>query len=107
MSVGTVYEDFVHERKLDSVFRLGGLLDLVVRPRLLVEELRAREANDLESILFILGMQLDERLVILLGERSVACNITDESTFLSDHEITENPVFEVDVGDGDWPQFLD
>ena len=70
MGVGTIHIDFVSERKLDPVLLPDSLLYLTVGLWFLIEELVARKSNYLKAVLFIHLIQLNQRLVVLLSERS-------------------------------------
>ena len=71
MCARSIHMYLVHDREFNAIFRTDIPLDDMVRAWFLVEELVARKSNYLQSVLFVHGVQFNQLLIVLLGERSV------------------------------------
>jgi len=65
----------VHQREFGLHVFAGILFNLFVRAGFLVEELVAREGNDLKTVHTILVEYIDQLNVTLVGERSLGCYV--------------------------------
>eukprot|EP00353_Schmidingerella_taraikaensis_P019477 CAMPEP_0185604834 /NCGR_PEP_ID=MMETSP0436-20130131/3586_1 /TAXON_ID=626734 ORGANISM="Favella taraikaensis, Strain Fe Narragansett Bay" /NCGR_SAMPLE_ID=MMETSP0436 /ASSEMBLY_ACC=CAM_ASM_000390 /LENGTH=99 /DNA_ID=CAMNT_0028235825 /DNA_START=1545 /DNA_END=1839 /DNA_ORIENTATION=- len=82
----------------------GHFLYLLIGGLLLIEELAAGEADDLEAGLLVSLVQLDHLSVVALGEGSLGSHIGDKQTLFTLHEVAEHVLVQVDVSHEQGPQ---
>ena len=102
--VRSIDHNLVHEWETHSELLYSHFLYLLIRCQLLVEELAAREAYDLQACLLVSVVQLDHLSVVALGEGSLGCDIGDQKALLALHEVSEHELVQVDVLDKERPQ---
>ena len=107
VSFRSIHHYLVHERETHSELLHSHFLYLLVRGQLLVEELAAGEAYDLQASLLVSIVQLDHLSVVAFGEGSLGCDIGDQEALFALHEVTEHEFVQVDVLNEERPQLAD
>ena len=75
---GTVDINFGHGLEFDAILLLE-ILDLFIRAWLLVTELVGGVSNNLEALLFVLLGELNQALVVRIGQTSLGGDVDNES----------------------------
>jgi hypothetical protein len=90
--VRTVDIDLRHHRERNVVRRLGPLLDLLIRARLLSSKLVARERINLKTLAVILLVDGFHLRVVHIRQTSLACDVDDVVGFVALAEVDRDVV---------------
>ena len=107
MSLWPIHITLVHQGETNAEFSRCDALDVIILCLFLIEKLATGEANHLQSVLLVPIVQLNELLIVALGEGSLRGDVDDECALLTLHEVAEHELVQVDVPYQDRPQLSD